>query len=165
MGSNEMLDFTCECGRVYHSSLNNVGKHIKWANCGRLVEVNARSNAKSIRNTQANEAESTVRLPQRDSTDKIKGSRFSLFGVWVALASMALLIAVFLFFRKTGNPKTTVVTSNIAASESAIRHESASGTPLPVVPRQNSIRAQNGPEVPTRRQLLKDLSTGEGPVG
>jgi hypothetical protein len=34
-----------------------------------------------------------------------------------------------------------------------------------VVPRQNSIRTQKGPEIPSRRQLLKELLTGEGLVG
>jgi hypothetical protein len=104
--------------------------HLLWA----TSRSKSKSDAKSTRNIQAVEAESTVRLPQRDSPYKNKESRVSRFGVWVALASLALLIAVFLFFRKTGNPKTAAVTSNIAVSESATPHDSASEAPLPVPP-------------------------------
>jgi hypothetical protein len=124
MGS-ETLDIRCECGRVYHSSSEHIGRRIKCANCGRLVEVKAPPNPKPNRNIQTG---STVTQPMTGAPGAKKGRPFSRRGLWLALASAAILIAVALYSRKTYISNTRAITPNIATKESSSAHDSAQGS-------------------------------------
>lgn len=151
MGS-ETLDIRCDCGKVYHSSSEHVGRHIKCTNCGRLVEVKAPSISKSIRNIEDIQTESTVRQPRTSSSDAIKGRRFSRWGLWLALALAAVLIVVILSYRKTGNANTRAVTPNIAANESSPPHDSTQGSPVSL--------PESQPTGTLRTPLVEDTSAG-----
>lgn len=96
-GSKVSLDVRCECGRVYHSSSEHVGKQIKCTNCGRLVEIKIRSEAAYTSNRH----------------------RFPRWGLWAALASLAVLVVGVYLAIKTGRANTNsgTVTPNPAAAD------------------------------------------------
>lgn len=125
-----MLDVRCECGRIYHSSSEHVGRHIKCNDCGRIVEVKAPSNAKSIRDIQAVQNESAVRPPRTQVTYSIKRRPFSHSGLWLAVALAAILIVAVLYFRKTDNANTRAVTPHVPANGLASPHDSVQGPPI-----------------------------------
>lgn len=160
------LDVHCECGMVYHSAHEHIGRQIKCVKCGRLVEVKSKPDNGSIPHTIRTSATSP-RVERVQPLKRTSGDTSSRRRPWILTAAslaLAFFVLLLIFLRASNKAVAPSATSNATLTPSPVNDASTPAPPEEVCPSEpaslaNGTRLQPDDGITGRGTLTVDNGT------